>query len=151
VRGAVRSPSYDAVHTRTVLFVDDAYWIVEDVLAAESEHRYDLRFHLEAGPVHVDATRVTTPVLVLEISGAEAIAIEDGCVSQSYGIRAPAPVVSATLVGRDARFVTLLAPAQARVTLDAIAHGSVVVATERGRDVVSWSAGDASLRQETRR
>jgi len=150
LRGEVQSPVYDAVHTRTVLFVDDAYWIVEDRLDAPTEHYYDLRFHLASGPLRVDGSRVTTPALVLEIAGAETVAIEDGWVSPSYGIREPAPVVSAARSGREARFVTLLAPARTAVALHAVGPGRVVVATPSGHDTVSWTARDASLQQEAR-
>ena len=156
LRGEVRSPAYDALHTRTVLFVDDAYWIVEDRLEAGTGHHYDLRFHLAPGSVcinsvHADGARVTTPALALEIAGADAIAIETGWVSRSYGIRERAPVVSATHDGCQARFVTLLAPARTQVALRAVDPGRVVVETPRGHDVVSWTDGDAALRQEARR
>ena len=38
------------------------------------------------------------------------VALEDGWISPSYGIKHAAPVVSACAVGREATFITLLAP-----------------------------------------
>jgi uncharacterized heparinase superfamily protein len=98
--GEVRSPVYEAVHRRRVIFVDGAYWLIEDVLSGERRHRYDLRFHL--APRHAELT--------LHVKGARSIAVEDGWISPRYGVRRPAPVVSAVATGERARFVTLLAP-----------------------------------------
>jgi hypothetical protein len=98
--GEVRSPAYEAVHRRRVIFVDGAYWLIEDVLRGERRHRYDLRFHL--APRHVGFT--------LHVKGARGLSLEDGWISSRYGERRAAPVVSAVTVGESARFVTLLAP-----------------------------------------
>src|SRR5204863_5981923 len=46
--GEARSPEYDAVHTRSVVFVADEYWIIADELRGSGPHHYDLRFHLAA-------------------------------------------------------------------------------------------------------
>ncbi len=48
--GEVRSPCYDAVHRRRVTLVDGRYWVIEDELEGERNHRYDLRWHLPARP-----------------------------------------------------------------------------------------------------
>jgi hypothetical protein len=106
--GEVRSPVYEAVHRRRVIFVDGAYWVIEDVLRGERRHRYDLRFHL--------APRQTT--FTLQIEGARAVTVEDGWISPAYGVREPAPVVSAVATGEHARFVTLLAPDTRVMSLD---------------------------------
>src|SRR5262249_25922518 len=37
-----------AVHTRTMLFLKGAYWILRDQVAAQGTHRYDLHFHFTA-------------------------------------------------------------------------------------------------------
>lgn len=73
--GEVRSPAYEAVHTRRIFFVDGEYWIIVDSLRGEVPHKYDLRFHLTtsalnhctqvAGP----NTGIRTPDLVLFFSG----------------------------------------------------------------------------------
>jgi uncharacterized heparinase superfamily protein len=102
VCGEVRSPVYEAVHRRRVIFVDGAYWVIEDVLTGERRHRYDLRFHL--APARIDGA------VTLTITGARGICSEEGWISPRYGIREAAPVISAVAVGEYARFVTLLAP-----------------------------------------
>ncbi|HEY7076621.1 MAG TPA: alginate lyase family protein [Solirubrobacteraceae bacterium] len=115
IAGEARSPLYDAVHRRRLAFVAGAYWIVEDRLTAPSPHRYDVRWHL--APDAQGLTRVLeggvvlAPGVAIAIAGAEEIVLEDGWVSPRYGVKVPAPVVSASLGGvRDAVLVTLLAP-----------------------------------------
>jgi uncharacterized heparinase superfamily protein len=100
VSGEVRSPVYEAVHRRRVIFVDGAYWLIEDVLTGTRRHRYDLRWHF--GPRHSSFT--------LHVKGARSVALQDGWVSPRYGIRHAAPVVSAVATGATARFLTLLSP-----------------------------------------
>ena len=40
------SPQYDAVHTRTLAFVDDDFWVVHDRLRAPTAHDYTAHWHL---------------------------------------------------------------------------------------------------------
>ena len=91
--GEVRSPVYDAVHRRRVIFVDGAYWLIEDRLAGTRRHRYDLRFRL--APRHAELT--------LHVKGARSVSLEDGWISPRYGFREAAPVVSAVATGDCAR------------------------------------------------
>ena len=100
--GEVRSPVYEAVHRRRVILVDGAYWVIEDRLTGTRRHRYDLRFHL--APARLDGA------VTLTITGARGIASEQGWIAPSYGVREPAPVLSAVATGESAHFVTLLAP-----------------------------------------
>jgi uncharacterized heparinase superfamily protein len=100
VCGEVRSPVYDAVHRRRVIFVDGAYWVIEDVLAGATRHRYDLRFHL--APSGDPGTLI--------ITGARSVVPEPGWISPRYGHKEPATVISAVATGTHARFITLLAP-----------------------------------------
>ena len=77
----------------------DRYWLIEDRLRGEREHRFDLRWHLapEAqGATRVDGATVRAPGLALVILGAEHVALEPGWVAPSYGVRLDAPVVSAS-------------------------------------------------------
>lgn len=114
--GRAVSPCYDAVHTRRVSFVDDAYWVVEDEMAADTEHGYELRWHLPAeawGRTSVlDRRVVRSPGLSLVlVSPADGtVRIEPGWIAPSYGNRQPAPVVVAEVRGEDVRFGTLLVP-----------------------------------------
>jgi uncharacterized heparinase superfamily protein len=104
------SPVYDAVHVRRVALVDCAYWVIEDRLSAPTAHRYDLRFHLAPGEAHVaPGGAVLGRDVALVVSGARAM-LEDGWISPRYGIRCAAPVVSAVADGREARFITVVAP-----------------------------------------
>jgi uncharacterized heparinase superfamily protein len=108
--GEAHSPSYEAVHRRRVVFVDDRRWVIEDTLAGEREHRYDLRFHLAPGEASVSGSAVVTEGLALVIEGADEIALEPGWLSPRYGVRHEAPVVSAVAVAREAHFTTEVLP-----------------------------------------
>jgi len=91
-----RSPVYDAVHTRSITFDGDR-WVIADVLRAEREHRYELRFHLPPGG---DTD--------IRIEGAERVDEEPGWIAPSYGVLHDAPVISAARTGRDVTFRTVL-------------------------------------------
>jgi hypothetical protein len=108
VSGEVVSPVYEAVHRRRVIFVDGAYWLIEDELTGTRRHRYDLRWHL--APRHAPFT--------LQMKGARSLAVEDGWISPRYGVREAAPVVSAVATGERGRFVTLLAGDERALELD---------------------------------
>lgn len=117
LEGQAKSPNYDAVHTRRVLFVGNEYWIVDDELSATNEHRYDLRWHL--APEAWGATEllkieghpvVRAPGLALVFPTNPSVDLEPGWVSSSYGSKRRAPVVSASTTGSNARLITLIAP-----------------------------------------
>lgn len=164
--GDVVSPCYDAVHVRRILFVAGEYWIIEDRLTAARRHRYDLRFHLTPaaigravvyGGAHPAAW---SPGLGLVFGGSHDVAIEDGWVSPSYGIKRAAPVVVVSAHdARDVRFITLAAPLAAGAPLPALrvrtgdrAPLTIVEIEGLGRcarDVVSWNdSGGAAFRRE---
>jgi len=92
--GEVRSPAYDAVHRRRVIFVRGEYWLIEDRLEAEQPHRYDLRFHLaphahartriEASPA---GTIVIAPDVALVFVTKGTVSVEDGWISPEYGTK----------------------------------------------------------------
>lgn len=125
LEGRAVSPCYDAVHTRRVLFVGEEWWVVEDELSATREHRYDLRWHLSAeawgatelttigGHQVVRAPGVSLVVMSTDPAALE-VALEPGWVAPRYGVRLPAPVVSASLRGTDVRFTTLVVPERPR-------------------------------------
>ncbi|NUR55582.1 MAG: alginate lyase family protein [Acidobacteria bacterium] len=112
--GTVKTPRYDARHTRHVFFLAQDYWVVIDRLEAASLHTYDLRYHLATDAWHhveVHNSRVTAPGLGMAIVGPGTIAIEDGWVSPQYGVKHSAPVLSMqSAPQRDALFVTLIVP-----------------------------------------
>jgi Heparinase II/III-like protein len=109
--GEVRSPIYDAIHRRTVrMRAED--WVVEDHVRG-GRHRFDLRWHLPPGEARVlaDGT-VLGHGVALRIEGARSVSIEPGWISPRYGVREPAPVVSAVAHGEATKFRTVIAPWQ---------------------------------------
>ena len=114
VVGATSSPSYDAVHTRTVALVNGARWVVHDRLRGESTHEYVARWHLAPeteGTVDVTLHRddhvVEAAGVCLTVPGpCVDVTIEEGWISPAYGVKHRAPVVAIRAIGRDADFVT---------------------------------------------
>ena len=91
--GEVRSPVYEAVHRRRVIFVDGAYWVIEDVLTGERRHRYDLRFHL--APARLRRRRHA------DVTGARGIALRGRAGSRRVrDQRSPRRSISAVAIGR---------------------------------------------------
>ncbi|HEV7656463.1 MAG TPA: alginate lyase family protein [Mycobacteriales bacterium] len=146
LRAEVTSPCYDAVHTRTVAFVDDDYWIVHDRLRAATPHTYEARWHLAptaAGAVELEPDRLAAPGLQLLTPLGE-LSVTDGWISASYGRKQPAPVAVLAAAGADVDLVTVIVPggdgparAEAEVTGD-----RVEVRVHRpglGTDTVHWS------------
>jgi hypothetical protein len=102
------------VHERRVTFVAGEYWLIEDRLRGRRPHRYDLRFHLAPdawGATVVEGCAVRAPGLGLFFNAPAAPRLERGWVSERYGEKRPAPVVSVAVEGvREADFVTLVVP-----------------------------------------
>jgi Heparinase II/III-like protein/Heparinase II/III N-terminus len=118
--GEATSPAYEAVHHRTLAFVAGEYWIVVDRLHAAERHRYDVRWHLGheargATTLVRDEGQATvrTADLALVVAPGVRVALEDGWVAPTYGVRLPAPVVSAATEAADAHCTTLLMPLDA--------------------------------------
>ncbi|MEZ5291090.1 MAG: alginate lyase family protein [Vicinamibacterales bacterium] len=114
--GQALSPCYDAVHTRSIVFVDGEYWVVRDDLRGPTSHTYDLRWHLapEAGPAVLSAadgaTAIETDAMTLVVRHAGEAALEEGWVAPRYGRKVPAPVLSCRAVGDTATFITVVVP-----------------------------------------
>jgi hypothetical protein len=163
--GQVKSPCYDAVHERRILFVGDEYWIIEDRLRAATPHDYTLRFHLaEAARNHTQTdlqegfTAVRAPGLALILMDG-VVHLEAGWVAPFYGIRRPAPIV----VARQSRvthadFVSLVLPVRpgARtptVRVDRTVGAAPITYVEvigvgpdaRSVDRVAWSTSGADV------
>jgi len=155
--GEARSPAYPAIHRRRVVFVGDEYWLIEDELAANEPHRYELRFHLApeaadglvlrqlSGSIAAIGSRVA-----IIVAGGSLAATETGWISGEYGIKREAPVAvfTAESVAR-ATFITLVAPRAAGErevpALTVRRTGQLTVATiHRGRgtphDEVVWTS-----------
>ena len=143
--GEVSSPEYEAIHRRRILFVDDDYWIVHDALTGSRPHRYDLRFHLAPG----------APGVAVLVAPSWPVALEEGWISASYGLKEAAPIVTATADGvACAEFFTLLMPLSAAAPMPAfqiarhVAGGEDVLVADISRatpggmrhDRVMWTA-----------
>ena len=156
--GEAVSPRYDARHARRVLFVAGEYWVFEDRLSGERPHRFDQRWHLAPdaeGAVALTSgergTVVQAPGLALVFAPGVQVRIEDGWYSPVYGIKHPAPVVSATVDGVvDACLVTLAVPLASPTpapALTAVVEGDgwAMVEVEgvgpggSARDAIAWS------------
>jgi len=160
LHGEVRSPCYEAVHRRRVIFVAHEYWIIEDELHGERPHRFDLRFHLAPDPdgrTELGHAFVRAPGLGLVLASPHVPRIEAGWVSPTYGVKEPAPVVSVAVEDVTAvTFVTLvvpLAPDGLVPTLEVQrADGATVAVVHgtgpdgRGWDAVGWRPEVGELR-----
>lgn len=118
-----RALAAPAVHTRSVLFIKGAYWIVRDQVETAGEHRYDLNFHFaaDAAPTIEKAADGTSIISerapaaagldLCTFGGSGAWRQEDGQVSRWYGDLSTAPVCtfSAQSTGA-AEFITFLMP-----------------------------------------
>jgi hypothetical protein len=119
--GEVRSPAYEAIHTRRIFLVAGEYWLIVDSLRASVPHKYDLRFHLTASALNQGShvlgphnTGVRTPDMVLLFLGRDPYCrpeLRHGWISPVYGIKEQAPVVSIVSIGQaNTDFYTLIAP-----------------------------------------
>ncbi|HKP16864.1 MAG TPA: alginate lyase family protein [Gaiellaceae bacterium] len=122
--GEARSPVYEAVHVRTVAFVAGEYWVIDDRLRGDRRHRYDLRFQLACGPAEAEGDTVRAPGLTLVVAADAGPRLEEGWVSERYGEKRSAPMVSVSVDGLAARFVTVLYPGDAPLSVRA--RGTVV-------------------------
>ena len=163
LHGEARSPCYEVVHSRRVVFVAGEYWLLEDRLRGERAHRYDLRFHLAADAwqrteVAVGEANaiVRGPGLALIVAPAGTPRLEAGWVAESYGVKRPAPVVSIAVDGMaEVTFTTLvvpLAPGGNPPSLAAHARDGATVVEVRGtgpdgraRDWVGWRSSRGRL------
>ncbi|HST66399.1 MAG TPA: alginate lyase family protein, partial [Mycobacteriales bacterium] len=155
LRAEVVSPCYDAVHTRTIAFVDDDYWVVHDRLRALTPHSYAARWHLSPaaqGALDLGGDRLSAPGLLLLAPLGE-LTVEPGWVSASYGRKEAAPVAVLSAAGADADLVTVLLPdrdgefAGARAAAEITDEG-VEVRLHRpgtGLDTIRWTHDGAGF------
>jgi hypothetical protein len=102
--------SEPAIHRRSVLFLKRGYWVIRDRIESSGSHRVSVHFHCAPGvTAQVDGDRdlILTGAgacsgTTLRIAGfARGLTLTraDGCVSPSYGVRAPATVCALTTEG----------------------------------------------------
>lgn len=159
VRASVRSPCYSAHHQRRIIFAGGEYWLIEDVLTDQSNHRYDLRFHLSSsaeGRVSIreedGCATVTAPGLILICLGGSSVQLEEGWVSPSYGVKLPAPVVSIRQSGTAVRFLSVLLPisqsnrdSKVLVSRPNRVELEFQIDDERIRDLLLWTDEETEL------
>ena len=159
--GEVVSPSYDAVHRRTMALVNDDFWVVHDRLRGGSPHTYAARWHLDPAAqgrtvVTLDdqQTTVSAPGLTLLVPRwCGEVTIEDGWVSPTYGMKLPAPVVVITAAETvDAELVTviLVGSASAEVTAHCSEREAIVFLDRPGIGREKVRCGPTPQRQEGR-
>jgi hypothetical protein len=102
LHGQVVSHQYPAIHERIILFLQPEYWIITDLLRAESTHSYDLYFHLASQAqeqielcVNDQCHLVLSPnLLIAQAKDSDTkVTIEQGYVSPEYGVKHKAPIV----------------------------------------------------------
>ena len=154
--GEVRSPVYDAIHTRRICFIRSEYWLIVDSLRAHVPHKYDLRFHL-TGEAWNHCTRIDgplnsgirTPELVLLFEPHRQPVISQGWISKQYGVKEVAPVISVVVDEcANADFYTLIAPLQLASALpqfDVVSTDHVQVRWAERVDDVAWSNGGVTV------
>lgn len=123
VHGIARSHEYPVIHERLICFVWPSYWIISDILRAETEHTYDLRFHLADSAqgktvltTQQQTNLVYAPQLILAQPSDPQVEprLEAGFVSHTYGVKHPAPVVRYQRRGTTVVFHTVLYPFQSQ-------------------------------------
>ena len=99
-----------AQHTRSILFIKNSYWVVRDVVETSGEHELQARFHL--GPrvaplqtkdnvVRVLIENCDSPVLQMDAFPKNIEwRKEDGWVSESYGEKKQASVLSISVLAK---------------------------------------------------
>jgi hypothetical protein len=123
--GEVRSPAYEAVHRRRVIFVGGEYWLIEDTIQDAISHSYTLRFHLAPQAEGRAWLRcgdgggtVLAPGAALVLATRGTIRLESGWIAPTYGLKLAAPIVVAEQVGQPtAVFVTLVAPVRSSLEM----------------------------------
>lgn len=124
--GYMRFESAPAMHTRSVLFLKEDYWIMRDAVETNGAHSYDLHFHFAmASQPGVEKHAGSQASLAERQRDAPGLQIfsfgeggewstEEGWVSPCYGKRTPAPVCKFSVNGTGAQeFFSFLIPRRA--------------------------------------
>jgi len=159
LRGEVTSPQYEAIHTRTILFVAADYWVVHDRLRGDRPHDYQARWHLDAPAdgrtvIHAASGQVEVRMpggALVVPNGFGAVTLEPGWVSPSYGVKHPAPIAVVAAAGDSAAdLLTVILPGTDTAYVTATCHDDDLdVLVERpgiGVDNVRWTVGSAGSR-----
>jgi hypothetical protein len=120
VHAQATSHEYDVVIERRIVMADAGWWLVHDIMRADTPHDYDLLFQLspEADDrahfveLPCGARALQSPnLMMLTLSSHDlSLSLESSWVSPRYGYRVVAPRIRARQRGADAWFATLLMP-----------------------------------------
>ena len=143
-------------HIRSILFLKNDYWIVQDRLPAHGNHRAKLHFHFESGVApELSEGRLEESGFEIQVFGGGHWEREDGWVSHCYGSKEPA--ASFTYATPSPDIATFLlpqsAPANRRLKvreIEAIGGKGFEIAHPKGIDVLML-AENGSRQVETAR
>ena len=118
LHGRACSHEYDAMHDRTIAFIDGKYWVVSDALRAPSVHDYTVNFQLgseAAGRSHLSAgsdVQLESPQLRMAAPrrSGHVAQLHDSWVSPRYGLKQPAPALRFAARAANADFAAVLLP-----------------------------------------
>ncbi len=117
--GHVKSPMYEAIHTRKIIFIRGQYWLIVDKLTAHESHNYELQFQLSEAAqkcttlkYYNQTVSYISPNLVLSqaLHNQDHHAIKQGFVSYTYGKKYKAPIISTTCHAKNKCFISLIYP-----------------------------------------
>lgn len=124
LHGIAASHEYPVIHERKILFIAGEYWLICDLMRAEKEHDYELRYHLDALAEQRTITCNTAGLIRVEVPNMlilqphcedTTLIMEQGFVSPTYGSKYPAPVVNFSRRGATTCFYTLLIPYKSKL------------------------------------
>ena len=143
------------VHTRSLLFLKNNYWIMRDEVKTDGEHDYGLNFHFNAGTTpQLAVAENNLPVVRLaaenERPGLEMLMFGDNgawetfddWIAPCYGVKLPAPTVNFSARGKGTQeFFTFLLPSHSGAELPVVNEIPAVA----GRAFAVTFAGDHDL------
>jgi hypothetical protein len=124
--GYMRFENAPAMHTRSVLFLKDDYWVMRDSVETNGAHSYDLHFHFATGAqprfekhggalaAPTERVRDTSGLQIFSFGEGGEWSVEEGWVSSCYGERRRAPVCKFSVRGTGVQeFYSFLIPRRA--------------------------------------
>jgi hypothetical protein len=156
--GYMRFEQAPALHSRSVLFLKNDYWIVRDTVETSGPHEYDLRFQFAADAcLSVDQSQSTLNERSPDAPGLEIMAFTDGgvwhvddaWVSGCYGARTVAPRGRFSARGTGPQeFLTFMIPRRAAEgaigtrEIDAVGGRAFELSDHDARDLVVTGGGE---------
>jgi hypothetical protein len=103
------------IHTRSILFLKDEYWVMHDHIECEGDHKLQFWFHFDSGrpAAHINGNAIECPQVcrIVAFAGNGAWASESGWISHCYGMMEAAPAFSFSMQSAGSeQWVALLLP-----------------------------------------